>query len=115
MNLTYGYRVAPGCCFVCRNSHAEQSNQGTPPKIIDFERDDPSEIKRHHVYVCESCVLAAYQMLDSTKVLVEHQLLADKDGEIVALTNEITRLMDEASLLDIRLAKAVASVGAVPE
>lgn len=105
MRLTFGYQIAPGCCHVCRSAK--------PCKIIDTSRDDPDTIKRQAVYLCEWCVTAAYQMLDPTKVLIEQQVLADKDGEIIALTNEVTRLMDEASALDIRLAKAVASQATV--
>lgn len=78
-------------------------------KIIDLKREDPGVIKRNAVYLCELCVTAAYQMLDPDTVLIGKQRLADLEGENTALTNEVTRLIDEATALDMRIASALRS------
>lgn len=113
MKLTYGYQVNPGHCHVCGNSHATLN--GVPQKVIDTDRDDPSTVKRYHIYLCGDCVTAAYQMLDSTKEFIDKQALADLRGENVALTNEISRLMADAEAMDTRIAKAIVTSGAVTE
>lgn len=112
MRLSYGYQVAPGHCHVCGNSGATLNGQ--PQRVIDTDRDDPSTIKRYHIYLCADCVTAAFQMLDSTKELIDKQALADLRGENTALTNEVARLMDERDRTETMIARAVIS-GAVTE
>lgn len=112
MRLTYGFQINPGCCHVCRSSYATAG--GGPVKVIDTDRDDLGQVKRYHVYLCENCVTAAYQMLDSTKELIGKQELADLRGENIALTNEVARLMDERDKTETMIARAVIS-GAVAE
>lgn len=112
MKLTYGYQVAPGHCHVCGSSGATLN--GAPPKVIDTDRDDPSTVKRYHIYLCGDCVTAAFVMLDSTSELIGKQALADLRGENVALTNEVARLMDERDRTETMIARAVIS-GAVAE
>jgi len=103
MELLYNYQIAPGCCHRCRTTK--------PGKIIDLRREDPAQVLRQAVYLCEDCITAAYMLLNTPLVLVDRQVLADKDGEITALANEITRLMDEAAAMDARLVRAIASQG----
>lgn len=111
MHLSYGYQVAPGHCHVCGSSGTTLN--GAPTKVIDTDRDDPSAVKRYHVYLCADCVTAAFSMLDSTKELIGKQELADLRGENTALTNEISRLMADAEAMDTRIAKAIITSGAV--
>lgn len=111
MKLTYGYQVAPGHCHVCGSSHATLNGQ--PQPVIDTDRDDPSTVKRYHIYLCADCVTAMFQLLDSSKELIDKQQLADLRGENVALTNEISRLMADAEAMDTRIAKAIITSGAV--
>ena len=99
MNLTSTYQCHPGHCFCCGNS--------TSGKILDLAGDDLSQVRRFHVYLCETCVTAAFMMLDSSKVLIDKQKLADLEGENTALSNEVSRLLDEATAMDVRLAKAM--------
>ena len=94
MELLYNYQIAPGCCHRCRTTKSG--------KIIDLRREDPDKVLRQAVYLCEDCTTAAYMLLNTPLVLVDRQVLADKDGEITALANEITRLMDEAAAMDAR-------------
>lgn len=101
MNLTYGYLLHPGQCISCASS--------APGKVIDWSVDDIAPVRRTHVYTCEKCVAAAYMKLEPTKVLIEAVDLANKDGEIIALTNEVARLMAEADAMNSRIARAVAS------
>jgi len=101
MQLAYNYNVSPGCCFSCRSA--------TPGKIIDLNREDPASIKRNNVYLCSLCTTAAYKMLEPSQVLVESAKLAELEGEIVALTDEILRLRVERDAWDARIAQAVAA------
>lgn len=103
MQLASSYRLAPGCCFSCRGAGSK--------KIVDFNRDElvGAQGYRSAVYLCDLCITAAYQMLDPDTVLIGKQKLADLLGENTALTNEVTRLIDEATALDVRLASALRS------
>lgn len=99
MDLIYSYRLAPGCCHVCRSA--------TAGKIIDTHREDTEVIKRNVVYLCELCVTAAYKMLEPTKVLIEAVKLAALEGENTALTDEVLRLRAERDAWDARIALAI--------
>lgn len=99
MDLIHSYRLAPGCCHVCRSAQ--------PGKIIDTHREDGEQIKRNVVYVCELCVSAMYKMLEPSKVLVEAVKLAELEGENTALTDEVLRLRAERDAWDARIAQAV--------
>lgn len=51
-----GYRLAPGCCHVCRSSDSVPT--------IDTRREDPGDVRRSNVYVCAPCVRAMAQALE---------------------------------------------------
>lgn len=95
MRLTHGYQINPGCCFSCRSSKTEP--------VIDMERDDPAVVRRSHVYICQSCIVAAFDLLDITKVFVPKDTLIEKDRQIGALTDECARLTQEADIINARL------------
>lgn len=57
MDVRQGFQVAPGKCFTCSN--------GDPKLwVIDTGADDPSVVKRHRVYICAPCILAAAKSLE---------------------------------------------------
>lgn len=102
MNLTFGYQLHPGQCISCGSSDPTR-------KVIDWSVEDLAHIRRSHVYTCELCVAAAYAKLEPTKVLIEAADLAAKDGQIMSLTSEVARLMEEADAMNSRIARAVAA------
>lgn len=95
MRLTHGYQINPGCCFACRSSKTEP--------VIDMERDDPAVIRRSHVYICQGCIIAAYDLLDHDKAFVPKDTLIEKERQITALTDECARLTQEADIINARL------------
>lgn len=101
MQLLTEYKFPPGCCFSCRMAR--------PGKVVLLQQQDPNTIKRNMVYLCWQCVTAMWDMLEPDKVLVPKQKIADLEGENIALTNEVTRLIDEATSWEIKLAQALRS------
>lgn len=99
MHITSQYLIHPGHCLTCGSS--------TPGKIIDCDSDHHGHVRRFHVYLCEACVLAAYKMLEPSKVLIETVDLARKEGEITSLTTEVLKLRAEQEAWDRRLAALV--------
>jgi hypothetical protein len=99
MNVVHGYQVAPGRCHICASSEARPT--------IDTSADDLGHVRRWRVYICDLCVAAMFAQLHPTKAVIEKQKLADLEGELTAVSNEVTRLIDERAAWDTRLAAAL--------
>ena len=106
MNLTYGFRIHPGCCHICHTA-----DQSLP--VIDTCADDLGVIRRYLVMICAPCCLAMAKMVSPGSILVNeielNQERANKEGEINALNSEVLRLRAEAEEMDRRLLRAVAT------
>lgn len=57
MQLTDGYRAAPGCCIVCKTASTELP-------VVDLEIADPGIIMRiNRIYLCGHCAMQVGTMV----------------------------------------------------
>lgn len=87
MQLTDGYRAAPGCCVVCKTSSTELP-------VVDLEIADPGIVVRvNRIYLCGHCAmeigaLAAPRM---GRAIVDSDFKTAYADLVEELSNEQTR------------------------
>ena len=96
MQLTDGYRAAPGCCAVCKTASTELP-------VVDLELADPGVIVRvARVYLCGHCAMQAASLVapQMSRAIVDSDFKTAYADVVEELTNEQERYAATAAELE---------------
>lgn len=95
MQLTDGYRAAPGCCAVCKTASTELP-------VVDLELADPGIVVRvNRVYLCGHCAMQAASLVAPlmSRAIVDSDFKTAYADVVEELTNEQERYANVAAEL----------------
>ena len=80
MEMTSGFRVAPGCCATCSTSTSKHG-------VLDLGIENKGAVHFARVYLCGDCAMAAAKLI--TGHLGKRIVNADIVGELAGLRMEL--------------------------
>jgi hypothetical protein len=108
MELTFGYRSAPGCCATCGSS-----DYGP---VVDLQMLDPGVVIRlNQIYFCVECALAIGDLAGKAVGKAFVSVAEHDEYDVRRLQERIRRLVTEKDELADRLAQIATAAGQVTE
>ena len=95
MDVRYGFQQFPNRCFTCAGSDPQQVN-------IDAGDIPEDRLKRYHVYICSTCVVAMAKMLSPLvgKTLIDNPVLAELEEAVATSVEQSRRAQSAEAELD---------------
>lgn len=86
MEMTNGFRVAPGCCATCGTSSSKHG-------VLDLGIENKGAVHFARVYLCGECAMTAAKII--TGHLGKRIVAADIVGELAGLRMELTQAQNK--------------------